>query len=259
MKDSLDEFATRCRWCQKTYRSSGVYANHVRSKHPDQYHHILTGDKTHHNPTESPSVNYKTGINGPCFDSDEEHLDEEFADNPVDTNTGTGGDQHFPPARKAGKSFGSSQDRTQWDSDTPFPFHSDLEYKLARFFHKSKVPKSMVGDFFKDGLAPTSHIGFRSGHTLNNLLDSMIQTPTWNQGKVDFRLQPGTDFYLRNIVACVQYLISQPAFAKHMSWAPVRATSYDGTRVYSELNTGDWWWETQVSEKFPAPVSLRQR
>ena len=208
MKDLLNEFATRYCWCRKTYRSSGAYANHVWSKHPDQYHHILTGDKTPYNPTKSPSVSYKTDINGPYFDLDEEHLDEEFADNSVNTNTGSRGNEHFPSAQEAGKSSGSSYDSMQWDSDTPFPFQSDFEYKLACFFHKSKGPKLIVGHFFKDSLAPTSHIGFQSGHTLNNLLDSMIQTSTWNQGKVEFWLQPGTDVYLHNIVACMQYLIS---------------------------------------------------
>lgn len=256
--DPLGDFVlTRCRWCRKTYSSSGAYTNHVHSKHPEHYLDIFTGDQTHHEQPQSPSVDYEPYMNGTCLDLDEEYLDEELADEP-EVIAGTTHphadnvpliDLHFPHARECGKSFGSTQRDAKWDFDPPFPFQNDVEYKLARFFHKSKVPKSLVGEFFKDGLAPTQDIGFQSGKTLSNLLDTMIQTPPWNQHKVDFQLQLGTEFYLRDVVACVKYLISQRAFANHMVWGPVRTRSYDGARVYSELNTGDWWWETQVSVK----------
>ena len=87
----------------------------------------------------------------------------------------------------------------------------------------------MVEEFFKDGLAPTAYIGFQSGYTLSNRLDSMIQTPPWYKSKADFRLKPAMEFYLQNIIDCIKYLISQCAFVQHISWAPVRTKSYDST------------------------------
>jgi len=31
----------------------------------------------------------------------------------------------------------------------------------------------------------------------------------------------------------------------HLDFAPVRLADSEGHRIYSEMNTGDWWWYTQ--------------
>ena len=73
-------------------------------------------------------------------------------------------DEVFPPEMKAGEPV-EHIPFSQVDSSTYFPFLNHSEYKLARFFHRNKVAKSSVADFFKDGLAPTNIVSFQSGHT----------------------------------------------------------------------------------------------
>ena len=102
-------------------------------------------------------------------DNDDNDLDDPqlIADdeNPLADDT-TCDDEVFP---RAEASFSAIRNppftHPNWN---PFhPFNSEVEYKLARFFHRSKIPKSMVADFFKDNLAPTSsNIRFKSGDML---------------------------------------------------------------------------------------------
>ena len=53
--------------------------------------------------------------------------------------------------------------------------------------------------------------------------------------------------FYRDPVKCVEYLLRQPAFASKMVWGPIKEFSNNGKRLYSEMHTGDWWWEEQVS------------
>ena len=46
-------------------------------------------------------------------------------------------------------------------------------------------------------------------------------------------------------VECIRDLIGNPAFKDIMVYEPVRVKR-EGQRYYSEMNTGDWWWNIQV-------------
>jgi hypothetical protein len=134
-----------------------------------------------------------------------------------------------------------------------YPFHTARDYKLARFFTVSKIPKKQIDRFFKDkvlspptGNSPTSDISFQSGHTFYRQTSKMVQDPEWHTGYVEFPLRPKSVFQYRDILDCIQYLLRQRAFVNNMLWAPVQAFNDEGERMYSEINTGSWWWEEQV-------------
>ena len=48
---------------------------------------------------------------------------------------------------------------------------------------------------------------------------------------------------------CIASLIGDPAFAEHLIFSPERHyVDQDMTvRLYHDMHTGKWWWETQVS------------
>ncbi|EIN13305.1 hypothetical protein PUNSTDRAFT_59004 [Punctularia strigosozonata HHB-11173 SS5] len=52
----------------------------------------------------------------------------------------------------------------------------------------------------------------------------------------------------RDPLECIKSLYANPDFTDHMSYAPVRdfCDTENTQRMYSEMNTGDWWWETQA-------------
>jgi len=51
----------------------------------------------------------------------------------------------------------------------------------------------------------------------------------------------------RNVVTAIEFLISYRLFVSYLAYALVRQfsrTSSDN-RIYNEMHTADWWWETQ--------------
>ena len=57
------------------------------------------------------------------------------------------------------------------------------------------------------------------------------------------------ELWMRDPVECVKELIGNPAFKGFMSFVPERMyADEDGmNRIYDEMWTADFWWNTQVS------------
>ena len=79
---------------------------------------------------------------------------------------------------------------------------------------------------------------------------------SWKSGKVCHNRLPNpnnlrddnyTLFCYRNPVECVEFLMQQPAFREHMSYAPAKEFNDDAEeRIYSEVKSSDWGWDEQV-------------
>jgi len=52
-------------------------------------------------------------------------------------------------------------------------------------------------------------------------------------------------FHYRHIVQCIQFLLSHLPFQAHHDIEPVSLADSEGRRIYSEMNTGNSWWDTQ--------------
>lgn len=95
-------------------------------------------------------------------------------------------------------------------------------------------------------------MSFKSGHTLHQIIDDKMELtePSWTTAHIPFQIgsqiTKNMEWQYHDIMECIQYLISQKSFAKHMSWAPIQTFNSKHIRTYSELCTGTWWWETQV-------------
>ncbi|KAH9900748.1 hypothetical protein C8Q73DRAFT_636509 [Cubamyces lactineus] len=57
------------------------------------------------------------------------------------------------------------------------------------------------------------------------------------------------ELWRRNPVDCCKDLIGNLAFLEYIAYSPIKVTR-DGSRYYGEMNTADWWWDTQL--KLPA-------
>ena len=64
--------------------------------------------------------------------------------------------------------------------------------------------------------------------------------------KLEFPLRPKSEFKCQDILQCIKYLLRQRAFVNYMLWAPVRSFNHKGEPLYSEMNTGSWWWAEQL-------------
>jgi hypothetical protein len=51
--------------------------------------------------------------------------------------------------------------------------------------------------------------------------------------------------YSRDIFKCIQFLLAHIPIQVHRDFELVCLADTDGFRIYSEMNTGDWWWDMQ--------------
>ena len=241
---SLRVHKTQCSWCNKSYSSVGAYANHLSKKHPSASVFYFKRRKIESDVGESNETNI-SDIYSFYEDSEEVSLTQMAAD----ANLSFRRFENFPTIYSAGLPIWphpfSSQRSADWNP--LYLFYNATDYKLAHFFSESKVPKTCVDAFFKDGLAnihsisnPTCSISFCSGYTLQKQCDKLIDEPRWKSGEVDFGGQI-SDFYYRDLLACVPYLLHQKTYAQSLVWAPIRERDHYRERVYSELHTGTWW------------------
>jgi hypothetical protein len=51
-----------------------------------------------------------------------------------------------------------------------------------------------------------------------------------------------------NVLSCIKALFSDPEFAPYLKYAPEQHYTDDtcSIRLFHDMHTGDWWWETQV-------------
>lgn len=60
------------------------------------------------------------------------------------------------------------------------------------------------------------------------------------------------ELYSRDIIQCIRALYGDATFAPHLIFVP--ECHYDDndrtTRLFHDMHTGRWWWDTQVSATF---------
>ena len=63
-------------------------------------------------------------------------------------------------------------------------------------------------------------------------------------------MQEEVELWMRDPLECIEELLSNPAFKDHVRYAPEKVYTDDvgGTRIYDEMWTGEWWFDTQVSD-----------
>ena len=61
-------------------------------------------------------------------------------------------------------------------------------------------------------------------------------------------------FHYRDIFDYNKFLLRHLPFVEDLDFAPVQLFDSADNRIYKEMNSGDWWWETQ--EHLPAGGSI---
>lgn len=117
-------------------------------------------------------------------------------------------------------------------------------------------------------------LSFNNSRALNQVIDELPHRASWQRRTITMEGKDESfQLFYRNPLDCVKALYGSPAFAEHLLVAPELQYSDDacncadldgGTgmppegpfcdgscgsdRMFNEVNTGDWWWKTQVSE-----------
>jgi hypothetical protein len=92
-------------------------------------------------------------------------------------------------------------------------------------------------------------LSYKSSKELDNIIDTRLPSRPRFIRKQIIVGGKAFDVYIRDVVKCVESLFGDPAFAPVLVFSPERHYSdKDQTqRLYHEMHTGTWWWETQVS------------
>jgi hypothetical protein len=105
----------------------------------------------------------------------------------------------------------------------------------------------------KHGLDDFRIESFQSATELWALLESIdfgLGAESW----LEDSSQTFDTLYYQDIFRCIKFLLTHILFAMHLDFQPVRLADSEGCRIYSEMNTGDWWWDSQ--EQLPQGATI---
>ena len=136
----------------------------------------------------------------------------------------------FPADRTAGKAISTYPFVMQKQPMYNFfqPFQNALHYKLVRFLYEFHVPGPRIDEFFKDdflaqqtdpqwsSLDCSTTCSFWSASTLHCKIDNMAIVPLWKHEFVDFQLPKNAEFWYRDILESLKYLLYRKSFAAYM-------------------------------------------
>ena len=153
-------------------------------------------------------------------------------------------------------------------SNNPWsPFNSKLDWEIARWAKLRGPGSTAVTDLLKiDGvrfsIVYLSHslknklqlrealgLSYKTSQDLNTIIDDNLPgRPSFMRKEVKIANET-YEIYYRDPIKCIEALFSDPEFADALLLKPEKHFA-DWTKkncYYHEMNTGIWWWKTQVS------------
>jgi hypothetical protein len=128
---------------------------------------------------------------------------------------------------------------------------STHNFQQAQSFNQQT--KTWIDQHLRCGLHNFKIESFHSAGTLRKPL------PELNFGlSDDFWIEDDSDIfgtlYYRDIFIWIQFILAQLPFQADLIFEPVRLADSESHRINSEMNTGDWWWNTQ--DQLPARATI---
>jgi hypothetical protein len=237
-----------CRFCPRSFKRKAHRDRHTTTRHHELLRAFIKEvDDATDLPTVVSSAEQSDEVENPYIDVNEDQYQEQRA-----TPGATCRVEIFPDA---GSSKGASsifEEYAGYSFENPWaPFADAEEFKLIQWFIQSETPKTKIDDYYNAGLGPSGDGRATSAASMWKKIDSMGKSRDmrFEEKPIDYGVDGAGEarLFYRDPVKCVEYLLRQPAFASKMVWAPVKEFSSNGKRRYSEMHTGDWWWQEQVS------------
>ncbi|EIW74923.1 hypothetical protein CONPUDRAFT_93688 [Coniophora puteana RWD-64-598 SS2] len=130
------------------------------------------------------------------------------------------------------------------------PFASQTDYETARWAKLRGPGSTAFTDLLKvPGVCDRLGLSYQNSQELNKIIDTQIphRRPRFKQDEIVIAGE-AYDVYYRDIIECVRALYGDPDLAQYLVFQPERHyTDADKTsRLYHDMHTGKWWWETQI-------------
>ena len=122
------------------------------------------------------------------------------------------------------------------------PSQSAHDFQQAQSF--SQQTKTWIDQHLTCGLDNFNIESFQSPDALRMLL-SRLDFGLANDSWIEDHLHIFGTLYHRAIFKCIQFLLAHLLFQAHLNFEPVHRADSESGKIYSKMNTGDWWWDTQ--------------
>ncbi|KAI0033638.1 hypothetical protein K488DRAFT_47333 [Vararia minispora EC-137] len=161
------------------------------------------------------------------------------------------------PSDDTGDSSAYEERRAGLDSGNIWaPFKSKLDWCFA-YWAKTRGPtSSAVTELLQmEGVPKRLDLSFRTATQLNDIVDKQLPD------RPKFRMEEVTignrsfEIYLRDIITCIRAIYGDAEFVPYLVFSPERHYKDPDRviRVYSEMNTGKWWWAQQMELEHKKP------
>jgi hypothetical protein len=133
-------------------------------------------------------------------------------------------------------------------------FGNEKVYNLAKWLIKHNIPVIAIQELLSNDMPFMEEVlqHIPSNYILREKVSRMSETIVdWSKVTTEHRWcdDQNTEpiaYYARDIIPCIKGLLGQPQFKNHQQFAPQHKYEND-QRIYTDINTADWWWEQQVS------------
>jgi hypothetical protein len=91
-------------------------------------------------------------------------------------------------------------------------------------------------------------LSFKNSNELNKIIDEYLPgRPAFKRHEVMVGNEV-CEVFFRDIIACIRALFGDPNFDAVLVLVPEKHYTDEGkkVRMYHDMNTGRWWWSTQV-------------
>ncbi|KZT18176.1 hypothetical protein NEOLEDRAFT_1103767 [Neolentinus lepideus HHB14362 ss-1] len=138
----------------------------------------------------------------------------------------------------------------------PFaPFKSKIDWEVAHWAKLREPGSTALTELLKlEGVCDLLGLSFKDADTLNKQIDQLPGRPAFKREEVVIGGE-AFEVYYRDVIECIRALYGDPEFAKDMTFVPERhyADPDKTIRMYSDMHTGRWWWNTQKAIEKECP------
>jgi len=122
------------------------------------------------------------------------------------------------------------------------PFQSAHYFQQSQSF--SQQTETWIDQHPRRGQDDFNIESFQSADALRKLL-SRLDFGLGNDSWIEDHSHLFGTLYYRDIFKCIQFPLAYLPFPAHLNFELVRLADSESHRIYSEMNTGDLWWDTQ--------------
>ncbi|KAI0825391.1 hypothetical protein BC628DRAFT_1320379 [Trametes gibbosa] len=132
-----------------------------------------------------------------------------------------------------------------------------MDWEVAQWAKERGASSTAFTELLKiPGLAAALGLSFKNTAELNKIIDDKLprRRPAFTHHFVTV-MGEKFDLFSRNIIECLRALYGDPEHVRYLCFTPERhyADADKTIRLYHDLHTGRWWWDTQKAVEDNTP------